>query len=100
MIMFSDMEVVGLIPAFLDELDPRSAIEQIDQNYQHGGGWRDMDGTIFERESGEYVYCYPDDPPFQELSRAYFRDELLVFFDCQLLAVIQKDGSYRISRID
>lgn len=35
-------EMLGLIPSFLSESDPRPAREQFDENYQHGGGWRPL----------------------------------------------------------
>jgi len=38
MLKFTNMEVVGFIPQFLDKNDSRPAVEQIDTAYQHGGG--------------------------------------------------------------
>ncbi len=106
MIEFTNMEVAGLIPDFLDEADPRSAVEQIHENYNHGGGWRDFKG--YELSGGTNagaigILCsinYPGDPPVYEVSRAKLRDETLILFQHQWLAVIQVDGSYRISRLD
>lgn len=31
-------EMLGYLPNMLNEHDPRSAREQLDDNYQHGGG--------------------------------------------------------------
>ena len=101
MLQFTDMEVVGLIPTFLSEHDPRSAAEQIDENYQHGGGWRHFEGFELIGEKGDkYSIVYAGDPPMYELSRATLRDETLVFFQTSWMAIIQKDGSFEISRID
>lgn len=101
MLRFTNMEVVGFIPHFLDGSDSRSAIEQIDTAYQHGGGWSDFKG--FQLAGGgddPYFLTYPGDPAMRELSRATMRDEVLVFFQCSWLAVIQPDGSYRVARLD
>lgn len=101
MLQFTNMEVVGFIPQFLSEEDERSAVEQIDAHYQHGGGWSDFEGfSLGQLSDGSYALYYPEDPPMEELSRAQLRDETIVFFQCSWLAVIQPDGSYRISRCD
>jgi hypothetical protein len=39
-----DHESLGFIPQFLHADDPRSAAEQIDASYQHGGGWKPKAG--------------------------------------------------------
>lgn len=101
MLRFTNMEVVGFIPQFLSESDPRSAVEQIHTGYSHGGGWMDFKG--FELAGGgdfDYFLKYPGDPLMRELSRATLRNETLVLFDCSWLAVIQADGSYRVARLD
>ena len=101
MIMFTNMDVVGFIPEFLDENDPRPAVEQIDTAYQHGGGWMDFKGHELLGGDGEpYSLKYPNDPPMRELSRAKLRDETLVLFTSSWLAVIQEDGSFRVARLD
>lgn len=102
MLRFTNMEVVGFIPQFLSERDPRPAKEQIHENYAHGGGWNSFDGfelVNFEK-LGNYALRYPGDPLIKELSRAKLRDELLVFFECQWLAIIQPDGSWEVCRLD
>ena len=107
MLRFTNMEVVGFIPQFLDEKDPRSAVEQIDNAYQPGGGWRDFDGfelieefNLLGGDGKSYFLKYPGDPLMRELSRATLRDETLVFFQSSWFAVIQTDGSYRVARLD
>ena len=101
MLNFTDMKVVGFIPQFLDESDPRPAVEQIHAAYSHGGGWHDFWGFNLTGSSKiGYYLSYPGDPPIQELSRANLRDEKLVFFECSWFAVIQANGSYRVARLD
>ena len=91
------MDQLGLIPFFLDERDPRPVKEQIEANYQHGGGWRPIKGFKFGK-LGELLY--PEDPPYQPIAISRLRDELVVFYTCQLLMVLQPDGSFEVARID
>jgi len=102
MITFTNMEVVGFIPSFLNEADPRPAKEQINEAYAHGGGWNSFNGFGLGIDSRSELYTleYEGDPPTHELSRATFRDETLVFFEHSWFAIIQKDGSYDIARLD
>ena len=102
MLTFTNMEVVGFLPQFVSEHDPRSAKEQINDNYAHGGGWSSFKGftLVSSDDKNQYGLDYPGDPMSKELSRATFRDELLVFFEHSWLAIIQKDGSFEVSRLD
>ena len=100
MLQFTDMNVVGFIPQFISEHDERPAKEQINEAYAHGGGWHSFKGFELIYKGDHLELQYPDDPPMQELSRAEFRDELLVFFESSWLAIIQKDGSFDVARLD
>ena len=108
MIKFTNMEVVGpYLPHFFNEDDPRPAKEQVHTAYSHGGGWNPFNGFKLHRFGevpGEvrehYGLKYPGDPIMRELSRAKLRDELLVFFECSWLAIIQPDSSWEVARLD
>lgn len=101
MIVFTNMRQAGLLPLFLCEHDPRSAIEQLDANYVHGGGWRDFHGfTLRIDANGLARIEYPEDPPRYEVSRAKLRNEYIILFESDWVAVLQQDGSYRIARMD
>lgn len=91
------IEHLGIIPTFLDSDNSRSAAEQIDDNYQHGGGWRSFKG--FKRV-GDYNLQYPDDPVYNALALTQLRDEVIVFYDHAWVAVFQPDGSFDVARID
>jgi len=121
MIRFTDMEAAGYVPTFLDLLDERSAVEQINANYAHGGGWHKFEGFtlhgLFGKESrfridhiqsneidltdlsGIYLE-YPGDPNVMARTAGVLRDELILMFDHAWVAVVQSDGSYEIARID
>ena len=91
------MELLGFLPHFFHESDPRPAKEQIDTAYRHGGGWHSFPG--FEMlPNGDLKY--PGDPPTKLLAEAKFRDETIRFYQHSWLAIMQKDGSWEVARID
>jgi hypothetical protein len=89
---------LGYLPGFLDELDPRPARQQIDQNYQHGGGWQPLDGWVMNPRTRRIKF--PGDPPLAPLAAARLHDEMLYFYDHAWLLVLQPDGSYEVARVD
>jgi hypothetical protein len=94
-------EDLGIVPAFLDEEDPRPAREQFDEKYQHGGGWRPMDGFDNKNDHGGLlVLNYPGDPPLKPIAFMAFRDELVVFYPYGMVAIFQKGGDYEVARMD
>jgi hypothetical protein len=93
---------LGFIPAMLDDNDPRPAREQLDANYQHGGGWRKFNG--FEMLP-DYSIKYPEDPPLPVLAEAVLhtntdKPETIRLYTHGWVAIVQKDGSYEIARMD
>jgi hypothetical protein len=97
-------DALGILPTFLSDEDPRPAVEQLNANYAHGGGWHDFKGFTYHdgKEDGD---CrarleYPDDPPMREVGRTLLRDELIIVFEYSWVAVVQRDGSYRVARMD
>lgn len=89
-------EHLGFIPYFFSNGDPRPAREQIDSNYQHGGGWRPFKGF----KMGERGITYPGDPMMPLLAEAKLGKETIRIYDCAWVAIVQEDGSFEISRID
>ena len=101
MVQFTNEHLAGYIPDFLSVHDPRPAVEQLNENYAHGGGWHPFKGFMLVKLSREqYGLAYPDDPPMREMSRGVLRDETIVLFESSWVAVIQKDGSYEVARMD
>lgn len=90
-------EMLGYIPQFLSEHDPRPARKQIDSNYKHGSGWSPFEGFTM-LPSGDL--SYPDDPPVRLLAEAKLRNETIRFYEHAWVAIVQPDGSYEISRVD
>lgn len=90
-------EHLGLIPSFLIESDPRSAREQINEHYSHGGGWSDFKGFTLNDDNS---ITYSGDPPLPPRASLKFRHELVVVYDHAWVAIIQPDRTFSIARID
>src|SRR5215472_11516439 len=86
-------DALGLIPDFLDDEDPRSAREQINEKYI--SGWQPFVGHELDRKTG--ALKYPGDPAMKPLAQVRLRDERLTFYDCAWLCIMQPDGSYEIA---
>jgi len=92
------LEHIGKIPFWLDDVNPLSANEQINQNYWHGGGWVPFLG--FNMDPKTLALLYPGDTSMRPLAKTQIRDETIVFYDHSWVAIIQKDGSFEVARID
>jgi hypothetical protein len=92
-----DPEMLGVIPSFLSEDDPRPAREQFDAHYRIGGGWRPMPGFTMLPDG---ALGYPGDPPTLALAETRLRDETIRFYEYSWVAVIQPDGSFEVCRMD
>ena len=93
----ANMEMLGFIPMFLNERDPRPAREQMNSNYSHGGGWRPLQG--FKMLSNGNLK-YPGDPEYLLLFETKLRNETIRFYTSEWLAIIQEDGSFEASRVN
>lgn len=93
--------MIGILPSFVSQDDPRPLKEQIHTAYAHGGGWNDFEGfELKKNDNGWYSLCYPDDPPMKEMARIVIRDETLSIFEFSWVAIIQKDMSFCVAMID
>jgi hypothetical protein len=88
---------LGYLPGMLSERDPRSAREQINANYAHGGGWSPMAG--FKLGAHNRLH-YPGDPALEPLAQTWLRDELIILYDHSWVAIVQRDRSFEVSRLD
>lgn len=91
-------DVLGIIPLMLNVHDERSAREQLHSGYLHGGGWHHFEGFTFYPETKEIRY--PGDPPYQPIAIARLRDEAIILYPHAWVMVLQKDGTFEISRMD
>lgn len=90
-------ELMGYIPHFLREDDPRPAIEQLHENYAHGGGWHPFQGfTVREDKSLKY----PGDPAYKPVACIEFREERIYIYEHAWVMVEKADGTHEVSRMD
>ena len=93
------LDSCGLIPYFLDENDPRSAVEQFNERYAHGGGWRPMEGWSRNEETCEIIY--PGDSPLPQIAvTELHRREFITIHPHAWVCIMQLDGSFEVARMD
>ena len=90
-------DIVGLIPAFLEEDDPRPAREQIDDRYAHGGGWQPLDGWTLLNDGS---ILYEGDPPLSPVVWTHLRHETIIIYHHSWVAIIRENGSFEVARCD
>ena len=91
-------EALGFVPSFLSEDDKRGAKAQFDANYQFGG-WQPFGADKFRLTEDNHL-CYPGDPPQVPRAMTTLRDELVVFYDHAIVAIIQPDRTFEVARLD
>jgi hypothetical protein len=91
-------EMLGIVPSFLDEADPRDAKTQLDAGYHYGGFWMGADQGV--RLGDDDAMLYPDDPPQPVLAEARLRDERILFYPGEFVGVVAADGSFAVQRMD
>lgn len=96
-------DYLGPIPSFLSKDNPKSAKEQIHDNYRHGGGWNTFDDNVRRKyqvlQEGERLK-YPGDPPFRAIAWAKLRNEKIIVYEHAWVMIQDDDGTYEIARID
>jgi hypothetical protein len=93
-------EACGLIPHFLDADDPRPAAEQINDRYDHGGGWRPLPGFTLRPD---LWLCYPEDPPLEPLAMTILpaSAETVVIYPAGFVVILQRtDRTWQAARLD
>jgi hypothetical protein len=89
-------EHLGYIPSFLKLEDERPAKEQFQERYWPG--WHPFTG--FKMDPKTYELRYPGDPAYKPLASTMLRDEKVLVYNHAWVAIVQKDGSYEIARMD
>lgn len=93
-------EHLGLLPRLFSDTDPRSARDQLDENYAYGGGWNPERTSRWQVSDNRMTIQYPGDPPLRAVACALLRDEFIFLFPHSMLAIVQADGAYEIGRVD
>lgn len=101
---------LGMIPHFLWDSDPRTAVDQINERYAHGGGWRPLSNFL---PLGAYNFAegvapklrYPGDPPFHPYAMATLHAdtdaaEVFVIYEHAFCAIFRNGELYQVARLD
>jgi hypothetical protein len=96
---------LGFLPAILWDSDPRPAKEQIQERYQHGGGWSPLQGFVILPDGRLQYHAAglaedDQDPPLELLAEGQLGQETLRFYEGSWMAVVQPDGSLEVTRMD
>ena len=90
-------EMLGYLPAFVGDADPRPAREQFNTSYSHAGGWAPFKGFKM-LPNGDL--SYPGDPPTRLLYETKLRNETIRFYEHAWVAIVQPDGKFEVCRMD
>lgn len=99
---YSSFDVLGYIQYFLSESDPRPAKEQFNERYIYGG-FDPFQGFTLKFDPANpsgATLRYPGDPPVKARASCKLRDETIILFRHDWVAIVQKDGSYEVARMD
>lgn len=90
------MEMLGEIPYWITESNPKTAKEQLDDGYRFGG-FRPFEGFKLTASNG---LAYPGDPVQMPIASCKLRNELITVYPSAWVAVIQPDRSFEVCRMD
>ena len=99
MLKDANPEIIGPLPLWLKEEDPRPAAEQLDEHYAHGGGWQPFLGFRYDAKAG-HTLTYPGDPPMRPLAAMKFRDEMILWYPHSWIMILQRGGAFEVCRMD
>lgn len=101
-IQLTNQRLCGILPEFFDESDPRPARDQLHENYAHGGGVHPFKGFTLNswRSLGRAYLSYPEDPPMMEVARGFLRNETVILFESNWVAIVQPNDDHLICRVD
>lgn len=99
-----DPKALGIIPTFVDYYDERPVIDQINDAYAHGGGWRDAKGFVLVgfdySDPFRTVLAYPGDPAYRLKAYTCLRGEYVLLFDHDWCVVTRDGQDFRCARLD
>ena len=80
---WTNEHLVGFLPGIFLTTDSRSAADQLNARYAHGGGYSPMNKfkLAYSFDVGQALLEYPGGPTLQEVSRCKLHDEELILFD-------------------
>lgn len=80
------IEHVGMIPTFLNILDSRKAVDQINEHYAHGGGWRPLSG--YKMDFKTFSLTFAGDARKLPIAIIPLNDELVLIYEHGYVAIV------------
>ncbi len=87
---------LGLVPDFIRQDDSRPLREQIHERYVYGG-WSPIKGFKMDER---FRLSYPGDPALVPYCFIEHGDERLYAYQSSIFAIVQKDGTFEVARLD
>jgi hypothetical protein len=94
------LEMLGYLPQLIGTQFSGTVAEQLNENYAHGGGYHPFGEGQWRMNPATHILQYPGDPPFRPLAMTKIREETVYFYNSALLAIVQPDGKFAITRVD
>lgn len=91
-------EHLGFLPFIISPGDNRPVEEQINERYQHGGGWRPNYKWAMDPDTKAITFL--GDKPLLPIARIQVNDETVYVYDHAYVAIVEADGSYEVARMD
>ena len=93
------INLMGYIPQIITSDDPRPVVEQVNDRYAHGGGWRKFEGFKWDRE--KMTIEYPGDPAYEAVARCEVSPTETIYIFAHAWVLIDRGGDdWEICRMD
>jgi len=96
-----DPEILGLLPDIFRADDPRPGKQQVNERYQHGGGWQKQDKWKFNRKTK--AITFPGDAPLMPLALTGLplSQEVVALYPHGYVIIVHDDnGTFEVARMD
>lgn len=89
----------SLLTHIIRSSDPRPVVDQVNDRYSHGGGWRKFEGFKWDREA--MTIEYPEDPVYHAAARCEVSPTETVYVFPFAWVLIDRGGDdWEIARLD
>lgn len=93
-------DLLGFLPSIISDKYTGTVAEQIAEGYAHGGGYSPFGEGQWTYDPETQTLQYPGDPPMTPLARTVVRDEIVLLYEASMVCIVQKDGSFAVTRMD
>lgn len=97
---FPLLDAIGFLPEIIRADDHRPVREQIASRYAHGGGYSPFGEGKWKLDPTTHVLTYPGDESFAPLASAQIGEETIYVYASAIVAIVQPDGSFAVTRMD